>query len=67
MSPQLALGHRGDHPLRLVELLGLEFHGLGLRDHRICHLVFLDLMMIAGMPTQHTSLGAEGQRHNSLQ
>ena len=37
MSPQLALGHRGDYPLRLVELLGLEFHGLGLRDHRICH------------------------------
>jgi hypothetical protein len=27
--------------------------------------VLLDLMMIAGMQTQHTSLGAEGQRHNS--
>jgi hypothetical protein len=35
------------------------------RERRISHLVFLDLMMIAGMQTQHTSLGAEGQRHNS--
>lgn len=64
IGPQLALGHTRDNPLRLVELLSLEFHGSRLRNHWIYHLVVPD-MMIAGMHTKHTSLGTESQRHNS--
>ena len=49
----------------LVELLSLEFQSLRLGDSRINHLMAPELTMVAGIQSQHTSLGAESHNKNS--